>query len=56
MLRDDLIYKDECYKIVGILFEVHKELGTDLLEKHYQKAVSEAFKLEGIKFKECENN
>ncbi len=52
MYREDLIYKDECYKIVGILYKVIKQLGGDLLEKHYQKAIAVALKLEGIKFTE----
>ena len=52
MLRDDLIYKDECYKIVGILYKVYKELGGELLEKHYQKALAVALKHAGIKFTE----
>ncbi len=49
MLRVDLIHRDECYKIVGILYKVYKELGGDLLEKHYQKAVAIALKEAGIK-------
>ena len=52
MYREDLVYKDECYKIVGILYQVFKDLGSNLLEKHYQKAVAVAFKLAGIKFTE----
>jgi GxxExxY protein len=50
MLRDDLIYKDEYYRIVGALYKVFKELGGELLEKHYQKAIAIGFKLAGIKF------
>ena len=50
MLRDDLVYKDEYYKIVGVLYKVFKELGAELLEKHYQKAIAIALKLAGIKF------
>ena len=49
MLRDDLIFKEEYYQIVGILFKVFKELGGDLLEKHYQKAVAVALKQAGVK-------
>ena len=49
MLRDDLVYKDECYRIVGVIYKVFKELGGDLFEKHYQKAVSVALRLAGIK-------
>lgn len=52
MIRDDLVYKDECYKIVGILYKVIKELGPNLLEKHYQRAIATAFKLAGIKYTE----
>ena len=50
MKREDLIYKDECYKIMGILFKVFKDLGGNLLEKHYQKAVAIALTLGKIKF------
>lgn len=52
MIRDDLVYKDEYYKVVGILIKVFKELGGNLLERHYQKAIAVAFKLAGIKFTE----
>jgi len=37
--RNDLIYPDLCYRIVGILFEVFKELGPGYQEKHYQSGV-----------------
>ena len=50
--REDLIYRDECFKIVGVLFSVYKELGGSLLEKYYQKALALAFKKTGIKFTE----
>jgi len=50
MKRDDLIFKDECYQIIGILISIYKELGGTLLEKHYQKAIAVAFKKAGIKF------
>jgi len=52
MLREDLIYKDEYYKIVGVLIQIFKDLGGELLEKHYQKAVSIGLKLAGIDFTE----
>ena len=47
-----LVYPKLCYKIVGILYEVHNELGIGLKEKHYQKAVSQSLKKEGYNFKE----
>jgi len=40
----DLIYSDECYKIVGILIDVYKKIGHGLREKDYQTAV--AYQLE----------
>ena len=52
MHRDDLVYKDECYVIVGILYKVFKGLGSELLERHYQKAIAVAFKNDGIDFTE----
>lgn len=39
-----LVYKDLSYKIVGILFEVHKRLGGGYQEKHYQRAVEQLLK------------
>jgi len=45
-----LIYRDECYKIVGILYKVFKDLGSELLEKHYQRAIAAALKTARIKF------
>jgi GxxExxY protein len=50
--KKDLIYRDECFKVTGILFSVYKQLGGTLLEKHYQKALTEAFKKELIEFEE----
>jgi len=36
----ELIYKDECYKIVGACMEVHKTLGCGFLEAVYQEALA----------------
>ncbi len=47
-----MVHKDLCFKIVGVLFSVYKELGGSLLEKHYQKAVAAALKKAGILFTE----
>lgn len=38
-----LVYPEESYKIMGILFEVHNKLGTKYQEKHYQRAVETKF-------------
>jgi len=52
MIRNDLIYKDECYKILGLIFEVFNEVGYGHKEQFYQKAVAEIFKNSEVKFKE----
>jgi len=52
MKRDDLILKDECFQVVGVLFSVYKTLGNAMLEKHYQKAISEVLRQKKIEFEE----
>lgn len=50
--RDDLIYPALSYKIVGLLFEVGKEVGFGHKEHFYQKALSRALSDAGIPFEE----
>ncbi len=50
--RDDLIYPDLCYQIIGILFEIYRELGSGYQEKYYQKIVSSELKRCGLFYKE----
>ncbi len=38
-MSEDLVYKDEVYKIVGVAIEVHKELGPGFLESVYEEAM-----------------
>ena len=45
-----LLYPQECYKINGAIYEVHKELGPGLLEKVYQDALEREFILQGIPY------
>jgi GxxExxY protein len=33
----EIIYKEECKEIYGLLFKAQNELGTNFQEKHYQK-------------------
>jgi GxxExxY protein len=35
----ELIYKEECYRIMGACFEVYKELGCGFLEPVYQESL-----------------
>jgi GxxExxY protein len=47
---DDMLYKDECYKINGCVFEVYKQLGSGFLEAVYQEALEYQLNKEGIPF------
>ena len=51
-IRNDLIYPELSYKVVGILFEVYNNLGSGYQEKYYQKAIKTAFLEQEIKFEE----
>jgi GxxExxY protein len=49
-----LIEPELSYKIMGILFNVHKELGGRYQEKYYQRAIAKGLEDEKIQFlKEC---
>ena len=37
---DDLLYKDETYKLRGAVFEVYKEMGCGFLEAVYQECLA----------------
>ena len=50
--RNDLIYPELCYKIVGILYDVFNEVGPGHKEVLYQKAISIAFDKNKIHFSE----
>ena len=47
-----LVLPELSYKIMGILFLVHNVLGPGYMEKHYQRAVKEQLKQEGMNFNE----
>jgi GxxExxY protein len=50
--KNNLIYADECYKIIGLVFEVFNKLGSNHKEIFYQKALAESFRNNKIEFKE----
>ena len=52
VIKEDLLYPELSYQIVGILFEVHNTLGYGYLEKYYQKAIAALLKKLNIEFKE----
>lgn len=46
----ELLYKDETFRLRGLLFKVYNELGTGFLEKIYKRAVIEELKKQRIPF------
>jgi GxxExxY protein len=44
----NIIFKDECYKILGRCFEVHNNLGAGFLEIVYKDALEYEFRTAGI--------
>ncbi len=50
--RDDLLYPELSYKIMGCALSVYNQLGSGHLEKVYQKALAIAFTKAGLKFSE----
>jgi len=51
-IREDLVEKDLCYKIVGILMEVYKHLGSGHRERYYQRGVAEELKRQNYNYKQ----
>jgi GxxExxY protein len=50
--KNDLLYPELSYKIVGCAFDVYRKLGPGHLERIYQKALAQAFTKAGLKFVE----
>jgi GxxExxY protein len=50
--RDDLLYPELSYEVVGAAYDVHNSLGGGLLEKVYQKAFAVALRKREIAFAE----
>lgn len=44
----NIIYKDESYKLMGILFDIHNNLGKGFLEVVYKDAIE--YELENLRF------
>ncbi len=38
-INEKILFKDECYKIQGAIFEVYREIGSDFLEAVYQECL-----------------
>lgn len=52
IIREDLIYPELSFQIIGILFDVYNTIGYGFLEKVYQKAVAQALQISGLRYKE----
>ena len=51
MAEDKIIYKELSYKIMGILFKIHRKLGNSYQEKYYQRAIEVELRKEKIPYK-----
>jgi len=47
---DELLYKEECFLIIGACMEIHKTLGCGFLEPVYQEALTYEFTQQNIPF------
>ncbi len=46
----ELLYRDECYKIMGACFEVYKEMGCGFVEPVYQECLAIELRLQQVHF------
>jgi len=49
-MSDDLLYRDEVYRLVGASMAVHKDKGNGFVEPVYQEALEIELELAGIPF------
>ena len=47
---EDLIYKDESYRLAGIFYYIQNQLGNNCSEKQYQDALELKLKAEGVDY------
>jgi GxxExxY protein len=48
--KSGLLYKDECYRIQGAIFEVYKEIGAGFFESVYQECLEKELAWRNIPF------
>jgi GxxExxY protein len=49
-MKDDLLYREECYRLVGACMAVHQDKGNGFVEPVYQDAVEIELELSAIPF------
>ena len=54
-MDNDILYRDESYKIIGAAMEVHKVIGCGFTEPIYQEALEREFDLRGIPYEREKN-
>ncbi len=50
--RQDLVYPELSYQIIGVLFDVYNSLGNGFDEKVYQRAIAAALEKQRLRFQE----
>jgi GxxExxY protein len=50
--KKNLIYADECYRIMGLIFQVFNDIGYGHKENFYQKALAKVFNTDNVPFRE----
>lgn len=48
--RDDLLFREECYKIIGLCMKIHNSLGKGFSEAVYQDALETELKRNSIPY------
>ncbi len=51
LIMPNIVYPELSYKLMGILFQIHTELGNRYQEKYYQRAIELSLKKNGIIYK-----
>ena len=51
-MDNEILYKEESYKIMGACFEVYKAMGPGFLEAVYQECLAKEFNIQKIPFKQ----
>ena len=48
--RDGLLYRDEVYRVQGVIFAVYREMGCGFLEAVYHECMEQELERQGVQF------